>query len=89
MHNPDVHIESYDRMIWYKGKWPGVVIQHNERKNVGTSCIIVCSCFGGYPFIFNDGTNAYTTRQENDHYICYNVTKVGIPNGCPTSTAPR
>ena len=31
----------------------------------------------------------YTTRQGNDHYICYNTMKVAIPNGCPTSTAQR
>ena len=28
------------------------VIQYNERKNVGITCIIVCSCIKEYPFIF-------------------------------------
>ena len=89
MHNLDMHMKSYDRIIWYKGKCQRVVIHYNERKNVGTSCIIVFSCIEGYPYIFYNGTNAYNTRQGDDHYICYNATKVAIPNRCLTSTALR
>ena len=44
----------------------------------------------GYPFSFYNGTNAYVTKQENDHYIYHNnVTIVYISNAYPTSTAVR
>ena len=39
--------------------------------------------------LFYDGTDAYTIGQGNDHYIYYNAATVAIPNGCPTSTAPK
>ena len=51
-------------------------------KNVETSCIIVCSCIGEIP-IFYDDMDAYTMRQENNHYSYYNVATIAIPNGCP------
>ena len=63
----------------------GVIILDNEMKNVGTSCIIVCSCIRGFPFSFYDGTYAYITKQGNDHYVYHNIaTMVAISNGCPT-----
>ena len=89
MHDP---IYTWKAMIkWYdtKENTRGVVIHYNERKNVETSWIIVCSSIKGYPIFFYDGMNAYTTRQGNDHYVYYNVATVAIPNGCPASIAPR
>ena len=69
----------------------GVVVHDNENeKNVVISCIIVCSCIGGYPFSFYDSMDAYSTRQENDHYVYHNATMtVTIPNGCLASTNTR
>ena len=41
------------KMIWDVWTASGVVLNDNENeKNVGTSCIIVCLCIGGYPLPF-------------------------------------
>ena len=80
MHNPDICMESYDKMIWYKGKWKGLLYMI-MKENVGISCIIVCSDIGEYPSVY-DGTDAYATRQENYHYIYYNSATVAISKGC-------
>ena len=38
------------------------------------------------PIFLHDSTNAYTTRQENVHYVYHNaIVTVVIPNGCLTS----
>ena len=50
-------IYAWQVMIkWYdtKENAKGVVVHDNERKNVGNSCIILCSCIGGYPFSIYD-----------------------------------
>ena len=38
---------------------------------------------------FYDGTDAYTMRQKNDHYVYHNDTTVAAPNECPTSTTSK
>ena len=53
-YNPNTHMEDMinDIIKWYdmKEDADGVVVYDNENeKNVGTSCIIVCSCIGDTP----------------------------------------
>ena len=56
------------------GMLAGVVLNGNEnRKSVGTSCIIVCSYIGRYPLTLHDSMDAYVMRQENNHYGYHNV----------------
>ena len=42
------------------------------------------------PLLFYDSTNAYVTRQGNDHYDYHNATmSAAIPSGRPTSTGTK
>ena len=44
----------------------------------------------GIPHIFYNSTDAYATRQRNDHYVYHNgVVTVAIPNGCRHHQLPK
>ena len=66
----------------------GVVARANERKNVGPHASLCVHALGNTPLFYN-GTDAYTMRQENDHFIYYNATIAAISNECPATTAPE
>ena len=89
-YNPDIRMKYMIKWYDIKKNVRGVVIHDNKWKNVGTSYIIVCSCIGGYPYSFYDGTNTYITKQGNNHYVYHNATTmVDISNECPASTTNR
>ena len=35
--------------------------------------MLMCAHALGYPLFLHDGTDAYTTMQENDHYVLHNA----------------
>ena len=50
-------------------------------------CVLM---YGGISLLIHDSTDAYATRQGNNHYIYHNATvSVAIPNEYLTSTATR
>ena len=68
----------------------GVVLYDNENgKMLGPHALLYAHA-SGIPLLLHNSTDAYTTRQGNNHYIHHNVVvMVAIPNGCPTSTTTR
>ena len=81
-----------DMTKWYDTKedTSGVVLFDNENgKMLGPHALLCAHASGDTPS-FHDSTDAYATRQENDHYVYHNtIVTVAIPNRCPASTVTR
>ena len=63
----------------------GVIFNNVENGKIMGPHALCVLMHGGIPLFHHEGTNAYTTRQENYHYVLHNVAvMVTNSNGYPT-----
>ena len=86
-YNHDAHMEDMINDNDMKEDASEVVLYDNENRKMLNYCVFMHQ---GIPLLFHDSTDAYATRQENDHYVYHNVVMtVVISNGCPISTTTK